>query len=322
MVSIIVPVYNSEKALQRCVESILCQTYQDIELILVDDGSTDSSALLCDKYTQHNVKVLHKKNGGISSARNAGIELATGEWITFCDNDDIVSPHWIERLVTAVEHHKGALPVCAFTRKDSNLDLKCKIEGVDTEKSYSINDYLFFYERGLAGFVWNALYSSAVIKTYNIRFCERKEQGDINEDLIFQLDYLRHISKLTYTGHYDYLWQINETNHSSETTERWYFEKYREKYLLLRRFIKEKELEYEQSKCLATMILYHHVFAICNSKNYSLLKRRVCDEAVQHCVWHADCSNENEQIIQCIKHKRTIRLFLILWLAKIKNRMM
>ena len=93
LISVIVPVYNVEKYLEACIDSILQQTYEKIEIILVDDGSTDSCGKICDEYASKDsrLKVLHKGNGGLSSARNAGIKVATGEWITFIDSDDYIS---------------------------------------------------------------------------------------------------------------------------------------------------------------------------------------------------------------------------------------
>ena len=100
-VSIIVPVYNAEKYLQECVESALCQTLSDIELILVDDGSTDSSPTLCDQYAAQDrrVKVIHKPNGRAASARNAGLRAASGEYVAFVDADDWISPDMYEKML-------------------------------------------------------------------------------------------------------------------------------------------------------------------------------------------------------------------------------
>ena len=105
LVSIIVPVYNVKPYLNRCVNSLLGQSYQNMELLLVDDGSNDGSETLCDEYAAQDarVRVLHKKNGGLSDARNAGVDAAKGEYLSFVDGDDWVSPYYIENLYRALE---------------------------------------------------------------------------------------------------------------------------------------------------------------------------------------------------------------------------
>ena len=104
-ISVIVPVYNVEAYLERCVESIFHQTYTNFELILINDGSTDSSGRMCDHLAdQHeNIKVYHIENAGVSNARNVGIQLATGVWITFVDSDDFVTKDYLATLASAVE---------------------------------------------------------------------------------------------------------------------------------------------------------------------------------------------------------------------------
>ena len=105
--SVIVPVYRVEDTLQRCVDSVLCQAYADYELILVDDGSPDGSGAICDEYASHHshVRVIHKENGGLSSARNAGIEMAQGEYITFIDSDDFIGENTLPVLMARLEAH-------------------------------------------------------------------------------------------------------------------------------------------------------------------------------------------------------------------------
>ena len=104
MISVIVPVYNAEKYLHRCINSILAQTFVDIELLLIDDGSTDSSSVICDKYAKKDqrVRVFHKENGGVSSARNLGLDNAQGEWIAFVDGDDWVKETYLSNLLSHV----------------------------------------------------------------------------------------------------------------------------------------------------------------------------------------------------------------------------
>ena len=103
-ISIIVPVYNVENYLERCVESILKQTYTNFELLLINDGSTDQSGDLCDQLASknENIKVFHLENAGVSNARNVGIQNSTGEWITFVDSDDFITPDYLETLISAV----------------------------------------------------------------------------------------------------------------------------------------------------------------------------------------------------------------------------
>ena len=100
MISIIVPVYNTEKYLDQCIQSILSQTYTDFELLLIDDGSTDSSGVICDRYAEQDsrVRVFHKPNGGVSSARNIGLDNTKGEWITFLDSDDWIAPSMLDEV--------------------------------------------------------------------------------------------------------------------------------------------------------------------------------------------------------------------------------
>lgn len=115
-VSIIVPVYNVKPYLEKCITSILIQSYQDFELILVDDGSTDGCSKMCDIYAEQNnkIKVIHKINGGLSSARNAGIEVAQGKYLSFIDSDDYIAEDMIELLVNQLEKEKADISICGI----------------------------------------------------------------------------------------------------------------------------------------------------------------------------------------------------------------
>lgn len=108
LVSIIVPVYNAAKYLRRCVDSLLAQTYDPIEIILVDDGSTDGSAAICDEYKKDaRVRVIHQENHGASAARNAGLDAMCGEYVMFVDSDDYVSPEYVRKPVESIECPRG-----------------------------------------------------------------------------------------------------------------------------------------------------------------------------------------------------------------------
>ena len=117
LISIIVPVYNVEKYVAECIESIIKQTYQNLEILLIDDGSTDNSGKICDKYAEKDkrIKIIHKENGGVSSARNLGLDLAQGEYIAFIDSDDFVSNKYIESLYSAIEHKDAEIVLSKYS---------------------------------------------------------------------------------------------------------------------------------------------------------------------------------------------------------------
>lgn len=110
-ISVIVPVYNVEKYLVRCVDSIVNQTYENLEIILVDDGSPDASGSICDSFTDPRIRVIHKENGGLSSARNAGLDIATGDYIGFIDSDDWIAPDMYETMLRMAKEAQAGI-VC------------------------------------------------------------------------------------------------------------------------------------------------------------------------------------------------------------------
>lgn len=122
MISIIVPVYKVERFLSKCVESLLAQTYRDIEIILIDDGSPDGCPAICDEFAARDsrVKVIHQKNQGVSVARNNGLKAAQGEYIGFCDSDDFVAPQMFEHLLDAMITNKTDLSVCGYEYVDDD----------------------------------------------------------------------------------------------------------------------------------------------------------------------------------------------------------
>lgn len=123
-ISVIVPIYKTEKYLDKCIESIVNQTYTDIEIILVDDGSPDNCPAMCDEWAKKDarIKVIHKENGGLSDARNAGIDIACGEYIGFVDGDDCILPAMYEKLYSAIEATKADISICGYLFVDEDLN--------------------------------------------------------------------------------------------------------------------------------------------------------------------------------------------------------
>ena len=116
VVSVIIPIYKAEPYLKKCLDSIAAQTYKNLEIILIDDGSPDNCGRICDEYAANDprVKVIHKQNGGMSDARNTGLDNATGEYLTFIDSDDYVSENFVDTLLNALRDNDADMSVCSF----------------------------------------------------------------------------------------------------------------------------------------------------------------------------------------------------------------
>lgn len=226
-VSIIMPVYNSEKYLKKAVDSVLNQDFEDFELIMVDDGSPDNSGAICDEYAKKhsNVKVVHKSNGGICSARNAGLEVAEGEYVGFCDNDDIYLPHLIrDNYELAKKHNVDLMRYAKIKRLE-------KDDGRIWEIHIHIQD-MFIDKREFGKFyrnirredtIWTAFYRREIIEKNHIRFDERFKYG--SEDLNFNLQFLMHCEKLGFNSKEYYSWTQRESRSTSRNFRRDYLEK-------------------------------------------------------------------------------------------------
>ena len=121
-ISIVIPIYNAEKTLRRCIDSAVNQTYRDIEIILVDDGATDNSGRICDEYAERDarIRVIHKRNGGVCDARNAGTQAVTTTWLTFAESDDYLTPDACETMLREAEKHRADLVMGAYYKKGAN----------------------------------------------------------------------------------------------------------------------------------------------------------------------------------------------------------
>lgn len=177
LISVIVPVYNVEKYLRDCVDSILNQTYENFELILVDDGSPDSSGKMCDAFAEKDKRiiVLHKENGGLSDARNKGIELARGTYITFIDSDDIVYKEYLSLFVSTMKNEKVEIVQGIFTHNLNELGaIETRNVKVYRNNEAIFRDYLRY--KNLQGHACNKLYLTKLFKTL------RYPVGKIQED--------------------------------------------------------------------------------------------------------------------------------------------
>ena len=203
LISIIVPVYKVEKYLKRCVDSILTQTYQNIEVILVDDGSPDNCGAICDKYkeTDNRVFVIHKKNGGLSDARNVAIPLAKGEYISFIDSDDWISPYYVEHLYEAVAKCDADMGISWFENVFEGKILQSKPEKpLSNYESLTAEECLkkLLYQNGVEVCAWGKLYNTAIIQDL------RYPVGKLYEDIPVTYEAVKRSKKISVIGNVDY----------------------------------------------------------------------------------------------------------------------
>lgn len=189
VVSVIVPVYKVENVLHYCIDSILNQTYKDFELILVDDGSPDNSGKICDEYAKkdNRIKVIHKENGGVSSARNHGIDIAKGKYICFVDSDDYVNKNYLEILIRTKSEHPEFDNIWCYFQTVTDYDRTGENLILDDNKNYSVKDIMTLHEKWLDAGPVCKLYDRKTILENGLTFDSNLSLG---EDLIFNFQYL------------------------------------------------------------------------------------------------------------------------------------
>ncbi|AQQ52312.1 glycosyltransferase [Planococcus lenghuensis] len=199
LVSIIVPVYNAAHYLPLCIESILAQSYQNVELILVNDGSSDGSGELCEVYAKkdHRVRVIHQRNAGPSVARNCGIAAATGDYLQFVDSDDTIDPDMTERLVQAMDGSQ--LVICGYyklqVQDDGMRQAKrfCIVPARELTKAEFLKHFGELYPHNFIHYTWNKLYKASVIQQAGLTFDTAVDWG---EDLLFNLAYIERCDQI------------------------------------------------------------------------------------------------------------------------------
>ena len=224
LVSIIIPVYNIEKYMPNCIDSVLCQTYSNLQIILVDDGSTDGCGTICDAYAEKDsrIVVIHKENGGVSSARNMGLEYVKGTYVTFLDSDDAYAPCWIEKLVNAMESVDADVAVGNYRRVYENKETGAQSNHeLGVVKINCPEDTIrYCFEKVLSPkhewSVCSRLFRTGIIREKNIRFCETCE--NFAEDLSFTLCYSLFAECIVSIEAADYLYTVRENSMMQSST--------------------------------------------------------------------------------------------------------
>lgn len=255
LVSIIIPAYNVDNYLEECVRSLLCQTYKNYEVIIIDDGSTDNTYTVgkCLTAENANVKLFHQENQGVSIARNAGIQKANGEFVVFVDADDIVSPQYIETLIVCAK--KSDMGMVGFTSEREKIATKLSMNTVDICASNMIEGIL----RGTNydGYLWNKIFQKKIIKNNNLIF---QKNIVVWEDLLFVLQYLKNCSTITVSNEKLYYYRNREG--SAVNTNR--LDKYLSKYKVMEEIKKQDFNCTEQSKKKTSFLYFETMFSYLN----------------------------------------------------------
>lgn len=260
-ISIIVPVYNVEKELPRCIESLLRQTYKDIEIILVDDGSTDESPCICENYAKKylNIKVIHKENGGLSSARNCGINNSNGKYLLFVDSDDYINDETCERFLKAIEKEDVDVVVGEARETRNDKIVLYKHDAFQDDKVYNGNEYINIAIKN------NEFYAPACLNFYKKEFLVNNDlffkEGILHEDMQYLPRVFLNAKKVKTISYIFYEYIIRE---NSITTNKNYkkniediFEIYSEWYDMF------KNIEDKETKKMLNCVLSKYFIASC-----------------------------------------------------------
>lgn len=316
MVSIIVPVYNCEDRIRKCVESIIRQSYKNMEVLLIDDGSTDASGRICDAYAQEDsrVCVFHQKNAGASAARNKGITLAKGEYIQFVDSDDYIAEDMTERLVESIKQNGTFCAVCGYKHIQGK-----QIQEVRLKEQGSLSPGEL--ERECPGIFgkcilnppWNKLYRRKEISSY---FDENLSLG---EDLLFNLAYLKKAEKISFVDSCPYYYIEKEESltkryrsDSIQIAERLY--KASMKFILENKL--GKEAVNDVGRIFVKSVIYGcYDICVVSKMNRKEKKRTISDwlqkKTVQTALAHSCLENMQQRTAAFLMRKQYVAILMI-----------
>lgn len=305
LISVIVPVYNVEKYLRKCIDSIRKQTYLNLEIILVNDGSTDNSDKICNEYAKEDkrIRVINKTNGGLSSARNSGLEVANGTFIAFVDSDDWIESNMIEKMLSVALKEKADIVHCGIKQVGENGDIY-KVLFEDNIILNSNDEILrAYFTEEISVIVCNKLFKRKVID--NIRMIEGKN----NEDNMYCIEVLLRTNKLVSISDafYNYL-QRNDSITKAQFTEKRMDAIYSGNYVLniCDKYAKEYSNYAKINLCLICYYLYQDLM-ISNNQNKAEYKEQIIKEFNKN---YTQIKKTNE--IKQIKFKNKLKILCFL----------
>ena len=311
-ISVIVPVYNTEKYLHRCIDSVLAQTYKDFELLLIDDGSKDSSGAICDEYAARDsrVKVFHKENGGVSSARNAGLAIASGDWIMHLDGDDWIAPDIQERLIRKGEDTGADIVMGDFLFAYSDRDILYSLPDWDNNKTASLNRYI----TSVWTCVWGGIHKRSLYEVYQLK----SPQGvTYCEDFHLMARLCYHAKKVVnlHRPFYHYRQQegsvMHNLNKKTERDEQWVYQD-------IIRFFKEQGVYDDYRKSMCWRMLKATQELVLDKSTWKTFQEMVPEK--KHYIW--DCPYINRKLkmnMWCLTHHLSWISLMMLNLRKLRH---
>lgn len=290
-VSVIIPIYNAEKFLSLCLESIINQTYKNLEIVLVNDGSLDNSIEICRQYAERDnrIKIIDDKNRGVSYARNKGIEKATGQYILFIDSDDIVKKNYIDILVKKINKNTNLdMAVCAYEEVNLNCNKK-KNYNIDNSKIALLTGSLkkdYYLIREFLNTPWGKLYKTQIIKKHNIRF---PDKCNIAEDQIFNYQYYLYVKEYIYINEplYVYMHRKNSSLGTLKNEKTFSYDILN--FKMKKNFLKTMQIENEE-KILSdwAVVLINKYTTIDMNDSYKKFRKRmkiICEIFPTRILW-------------------------------------
>ncbi|MBR5272583.1 MAG: glycosyltransferase family 2 protein [Clostridia bacterium] len=323
-ISVIVPIYNSEQALPKCIESVLNQSFSDFELLLISDGSTDDSVSVCEQYaaTDTRIRVFDNENKGVSYTRNFGIENAKGKYIMFLDSDDFVDKDWCRLNFEAIENNPTSWIVSGVRNvfPDGRVD-DFLVKGVEKTALLKKDDYYLIFESGLSGFPVNRIYSKRVLA--DIRFDTSSSCG---EDVVFNNLYLQKCDSIFVINEllYNYLRGDGETLSTRYDSK--YFDVHRPLYESRKQFINDADMP---AFCKTYFSIFTTGLKMTFDKRnkdgfFSKLKYNnyiLKNLSFIECMNNADLSGESPKYIKLLRKQNYFKVYVVEKLAAFKKKL-
>ena len=312
VISIIVPIYNIEKFLPCCIDSILAQTFTEWELILVDDGSSDTCGSICDEYATKDgrIRVIHKPNGGLTSARNAGLVMASGEWVMYLDGDDWIEPEMLELLLQKGEETGADIVMGDFLFAYPDRDVPYRLPDWDDCKTTSLNRYI----TSVWTCVWGGIHRRSLYEEHQLQspqgvtYCE-------DFHLIVRLCYFARKVVNVHRPFYHYRQQegsvIHNLNKKTERDEQWVYQD-------IIRFFKEQGVYDDYRKTMCWRMLKATQELVLDKSDWKAFQEMVPEK--KHYIWDCPYINRKLKINKwCLTHHLSWISLLMLNLRKFRH---